>query len=402
MHILLVSMWYAPEPVIKPHDLAVELVRRGHRVTVITGFPNYPNGKTYGGYRVRPWKWEIMDGVHVLRVAHMVDRSRSAIRRVVSYSSFSFMASVLGGVLVERPDAIWTYQIGAPGVVLAFCMRTPLIHEVQDLWPEWGKIATSGLKSGLYAILKAQERSIYRCARVITTISKGFKRTLIAKGVPEAKIVVLPNWANEQNFRPVPRDLALGEKEGLSGCFNVIYGGNVGTAQGLGVLLSVAPLVRDLPRLQFVIIGDGVERGELAERAANQGLDNVRFLGGRPPASMASYFAFADALLLHLIHDPLYEITIPSKTYSYLASGRPILAAAAGDVADLVRDSGAGLVCPPEDPVALAQTLRRLYAMSPIERDDMGRAGRHAFLQNYTRAALVDRYETLLATLRGG
>ena len=186
-------------------------------------------------------------------------------------------------------------------------------------------------------------------------------------------------------FAPWRCDPELGEREGLSGRFNVIYGGNVGAAQGLGVALDAAKLLRESPQVQFVIIGDGVEREALETRASEQGLDNVRFLGSRPPDQMARYFAFADVLFLHLAQDPAYEITIPSKTYAYLASGRPILAAAHGDVAALVRETGAGVVCSPADPVALAAAIRGLLALPEEQRDVMGQLGRNAFLASFTR-----------------
>ena len=396
MNILIISLWYHPEPVGKPHDLAQEMVNRGHQVTVITGFPNYPSGQVYPGYRSRLFKWETIAGVRVLRIAHLIDRSRSAIRRILSYSSFSLAATLLGSWLLDKPDIIWTYQIGLPGVALAALKRAPLIHEVQDLWPDWGRSATIGLTGLLSQLLIAQEKLVYRWAMLVTTISQGFKRVLVSRGVPAEKIEVIPNWANDRNFRPVARDPELGSREGLHDHFNVIYGGNVGAAQGLGVILEAAKRLRDLPKVQFVIIGDGVERAALEQRAKSEGIGNVRFLGSRPPGRMAPYFAFADVLCIHLVQDPVYEITIPSKTYAYLASGRPILAAAAGDVADLIRETGAGVVCPPEDPAALAEAIRGLLDLPLEQRNAMGQAGRNAFLKSYTRSHLAARYEKLL------
>lgn len=396
MHILLLSLWYKPEPVAKPHDFAVELVRRNYDVTVITGFPNYPSGKIYDGYRARWHQLETIDGVRVLRVPHLVDRSHSAVRRVLSYMSFSVMA-VLGGLRhVKRPAVIWTYQIGLPGVLLGRLKRVPLIHEVQDLWPDWSRPAGLGLKSILFNLLAAQEKFIYRRARVVTTISPGFKRALQAKGVPEHKLEVIPNWAGEDLVQPADPDEALAIAEGFQGRFNVVYGGNVGAAQGLTTVVQAAAQVRDLPDVQLIIIGDGVERARLQQDAEQLGLTNVRFLGGRPPAQMARYLALADVLLIHLLPDPLYAITIPSKTYGYLASGRPILAAANGDVAELIQATNAGLVCPPGSAVALAQTIRTFRAMSADQRAALGRSGRQAFEDNYTRTQLVSRYEAVV------
>lgn len=400
MRILLISLWYHPEPVGKPHDLAVQLARRGHQVFAITGLPNYPSGRLYLGYRVRARQQETLDGVQVVRVPHVVDRSQSALRRLVSYTSFAAMVVAVGGPTVPRPDVIWTYQVGLPGVLLSALKAAPLVHEVQDLWPEWGRTAQlSGLKGGLYRLLDAQERWIYRRAAAVTTISAGFCRALQAKGVPAERLHLIANWANEAHFRPVPRDPELGRCEGLLDRFNVMYVGNIGTAQGLGLVLEAADRLRDLSGLQFVVIGDGVERQALEAQAAERGLSAVRFLGSRPPDMVASYLAYADAVLLPLLRNPVYEITIPSKTYAYLATGRPIVVSAAGDAAELVRSAGAGLVCPPEDPDALAQAIRRLTAMPAAEREALGQAGRQAFLSRFARDLQIDRYEALFSEL---
>jgi colanic acid biosynthesis glycosyl transferase WcaI len=396
MHVFLLSLWYAPEPVVKPHDLAVELTRLGHRVTVITGFPNYPKGQVYDGYHLHWRRWETIDGVRVLRVWHIVDRSHSALRRVLSYTTFAMWATLLGIFLVGRPDVIWTYQIGMPGVLLSWLKRIPLVHEVQDLWPEWALSSGVGVRRWLFNLLNMQERFIYRRARAVTTISAGFRRTLMdKKQVPAGKIVLVPNWANEENFRPVPRDETLAQREGLSGRFNIIYGGNLGTAQGLTTVIEAAQQLIDLPEVQFVLIGDGVERERLQAQAREARLENVRFLGSRPPQQMAAYLACADALLIHLLPDPMYAITIPSKTYGYLASGKPILAVAQGDVADLVKQLQAGVVCQPGNAAAMVQAMRRLYAMPIEQRDALGHNGRAAFEQHYTRAVLVKKYEAL-------
>jgi glycosyltransferase involved in cell wall biosynthesis len=173
----------------------------------------------------------------------------------------------------------------------------------------------------------------------------------------------------------------------------------VGSAQALDVVLSAAERLLDCPAVQFVILGDGIEKERLARLAQSKALPNVRFLGSRPPEQMAAYYALADVLLLHLKDDPKIAITIPSKTYAYLASQKPILAAARGDAAGLIEEIGAGLVCPPQDPAALEQAVRCLYAMPLAERQKMGRAGRQAFLTRFTRQALVRRYQALFESL---
>jgi glycosyltransferase involved in cell wall biosynthesis len=277
--------------------------------------------------------------------------------------------------------------------------RVPFIYEVQDLWPET-LMATGMLSSGrIFRQVGQLARFVYARAAAITVISPGFKRNLVGKGVPADKIHVIPNWADEDLYRPIPPDPALAAKYDLSGRFNIIYGGNLGAAQAMNNVIQAALLLRDLPSVQFVLIGDGVEESALRQAVNEYNLGNVRFLGRQSAAAMPSFFALADVLLVHLKRDPLFEITIPSKTLAYLACGRPILCCVAGDAAETVHNSGAGLVCSPENPQALAQTVRELYTMSPDQREAMGQAGRRTFLANYTRAVLMDRYEALFTTV---
>jgi colanic acid biosynthesis glycosyl transferase WcaI len=399
MRLLFTSYWYDPEPVLKPHALARELARRGHQVTVITGYPNYPGGRLYTGYRMRLQHQELLDGVAVIRVPLVVDRSRSGTRRIVSYMSFAVMAAVLGSRRVQRPQLIWSYQIGLPGVILGKLFHVPVLHEVQDLWPEWSQSSSMGVGNLAYRALDAQERFIYRQAAAITTISDGFEQALMTKGVPKDKITIIPNWANDPSGQENRDDPSLAESEGLTGHFNVMYCGNMGTAQGLEVVLDAAELLREYESVRFIMIGDGVERARIERKAAERGLVNVRFLGSRKPEQIQGYLAYADALLIHLKQDTVYSITIPSKTYTYLAAGKPIIAAAAGDVADLVERLGAGLVCPPDNPAALAGTVEALYAESDDARASMGERGREAYRTRFTLNILVDRYEALFGNL---
>lgn len=405
MRVLILSQWYIPEPDIKIHLLGKDLVTRGHTVTAITGFPNYPQGRIYPDYHQRIWQWEEMDGVRVLRLPLYPDHSCSAVRRSLNYLSFAASASVLGPVLCGPADVMWVYHppltVGIPAWWIGLLRQVPFIYEIQDMWPE--TMAASGMMSSerTMAWLGRLAQFVYRQAVAITVISPGFKRNLISKGMPAEKIHVIPNWADEEIYRPVPRDEALAAEHGLAGRFNVVYGGNMGAAQGMHNVIEAATLLRDLPDVQFVLIGDGVDEDALRKMVRERQLDNVRFLGRQPAEDMPRFFALADVLLVHLKRDPLFEITIPGKTIAYLACGRPILCVVEGDAANVVRDAGAGLVCPPEDPAALAQAVRHLLTMPAEQREVMGQAARRAFLASYTRRILVDRYEALFKEVAG-
>lgn len=401
MKVLILAQWYPPEQETRIHPLAQTLVERGHQVTSVTGFPNYPSGRLYPGYHIRWRQWERRDGVRVLRLPLYPSHDRSAIRRSLNYLSFAASASLLGPALCGPADVMWAYHppltVGIPAWWIGLLRNVPFVYEVQDMWPE--TLGATGMVPSLRAAkwISRLARFVYARAAAITVISAGFKRNLVSKGVPEDKIHIIPNWADEDIYRPVPRDESLAAEYGLAGRFNVVFGGNLGAAQGLDNVLEAASLLRDMREIQFVLIGDGIEAAALKSNVNKQGLENVRFIQRQPAERMPHLYALADVLLVHLKRDPLFEITIPSKTIAYLACGRPILCAVAGDTADVVRHSGAGMVCPPEEPEALAGAVRGLYAMPRSRREALGQAGRRTFLENYTRRVLVDRYEALFA-----
>ncbi|MDB4948262.1 MAG: glycosyltransferase [Gemmatimonadetes bacterium] len=400
LRILLLSQYYDPEP-FKGDALGGGLVRRGHRVTAVTGFPNYPLGRTYEGYRQRPWQWERRRGVRVLRLPMYPDHTRSAVRRALTYGTFAASASTLGPALCGPQDVMWVYHppltVAGPALAISRLRRVPFVLEIQDLWPE--TLAATGMVGSprLLGAVGRAAMALYRRASALVVISEGFKRNLAAKGVPADKVHVIPNWADEEVYRPVAPDPALARRWGLEGRFNVMFGGNLGPAQGLGTVLDAADRLRGLPDVQLVLVGEGVDREGLERSAAERGLTNVRFLPRQPPEAMPALYALADALLLHLRRDPLFEITIPSKTLAYLACGRPVLCAVPGDAAEAVLGAGAGVACPSEDPAALAEAVRTLHAMPSLRREAMGAAGRAAYLALYSQEGAIGRYEALLA-----
>lgn len=396
MKVLISSLVYKPEQTgYRPHDLAVGLSGLGHDVRTITGVPSYPFGKVYEGYKLRPWQWEYLDGVKVLRVPYVMNRSKSAVLRMASYSAFSLLSMVSATLMAWKPDLVWTNQIGYPGVWLTQTKGAVHVHEVQDMWPEWTRSVNLGIGNAAYSTLDALQTWLYNRADRITTISSGFRDWLVEKGVSRDKITIIPNWADTGFYYPCDRDAGIGEREGFAGHFNVMYVGNIGAAQALSVVLAAAQQLSGIHAIQFVFVGDGLERERIERESRDIGLSNVKFVGKQPYARLAKYMAWADLLFLHLKKDPAFKITIPSKTYSYLASGRPILAGCEGDVAALIEDSGAGMVIPPEDPDSLSRAVLQIVRQPANVRDTYGVNARKAFESKYDRNILIRRYEEL-------
>ncbi len=407
MRLLFLSMHYRPEPCdTRTSELAAALAAKGHQSTALTSFPNYPYGRVYDGYRQRPWRVETIDGVKVIRVPMFPDHSRSAKRRALSYLSFWASASSLGPALARRPDLLWIHHppltTAVAGAWLARLMRVPFVLEIQDIWPE--TLVSSGMvrEGRLTQAVSRVCRSLYRRAGAIVVTSTGMADNLARKGVPESKVHVLPQWADEEIYRPLPRDEEFGERFGLKRAFNVMFAGNIGAAQNLETMVQAAALLRNEPDVRFVVLGDGLELARLRQMVDGLGLENVSFLGQHPKESMPMFFAWADALLLHLRDDPLFSIMVPNKVQAYMACGRPLLCAMKGDAAAFIAQSEAGVVTSPEDPRAMADGVLRLKSASIEERERMGAQGRRAFERLFAKEVLVDRYEALFHSLLAG
>lgn len=399
MRILLLSQWFDPEPHLKGLAFARALQQRGHEVEVLTGFPNYPTGKVYPGYRVRPWQRESVEGIRVNRVALYPSHDRSGVRRAASYGSFAASAAALGPWLVRKPDVVHVYNLVtlAPAcLALRLLKGCPFVLDVQDLWPD--SVADSGML-GYPLCLRALGtwcRFAYRRAAHLAVQSPGIRNELARRGIPAGKMSVVPNYCDEASMRPAPRDPELARALGLEGRFVVLFAGTMGIAQGLETVLEAAALVRDsLPDVCLALMGAGVQRDVLERQAREAGLVNVRFLPARPAQEMAPALALADALLVHLKDSPLHRITVPSKTQAYLAAGRPIVMAVAGDAADLVSRASAGILCRPGDAGALAEAIARMRALAPSERERMGQAGARFYREELSLERSVERFESI-------
>ena len=403
MRILLLTQWYPPEPQKILSDLSETLQAFGHEVTVLTGFPNYPSGKLYPGYRLRLRLHETMNGVNVIRVPLYPDHSASAVKRSLNFLSFMASVSLIGPWLVSKPDVVYVFcpplTLACPGWLISRLFRAPLACEIQDMWPETLQATGMMNRPSILRLIALMGRWFYRRNAVIRVISPGFRDNLLSKGVPAEKIRCIPNWVDTDFYRPQEYDRELAEKLQLAGRFNVMYAGAIGRAQGLEVAIDAAKSLQDLPDVQFVLVGDGTDLSSLQDAARATGLSNVKFLGRYPESFMGRLFSIADVLLVHLRDEPLFRITIPHKAYTYMAVGKPVLAAVAGDTASAIASADAGLVCPPGNPDLLAATVRKLHAMGPAERKRMGENGRRAAIRSFSRDTVVRQIEGMLESI---
>ncbi|MGN6819332.1 MAG: glycosyltransferase family 4 protein [Sphingomonas sp.] len=380
MRILYLTQWFEPEPnIIKGLAFVRALEAAGHEVTVVTGFPNYPTGKLYPGYRLRWAQQEMIEGVRVVRLPLYPSHDASSVRRSLNFLSFFLSALLYCLMRGGRYDMAYVYHppitVGLAAAIGGGLRGLPFVLDIQDLWPD--TLAATGMSGAarLVGPIGGLCRLVYARARAIVVQSEGMRRTLAARGVPERKLTVIRNWADAEFAGTVEADAPT------PGRFTIVYGGNLGRAQALETVIDAAAIAaRYRPEIEVMLYGDGVDAAGLRDRAA--GNPAVRFAGRVSQERILRVFAGADALLLHLRDDPLFAITIPSKTQFYLAMGRPIIAGVAGEAADLLRRSGAALVAPPGDAGALAHAFVEMATMAADRRAAMGVAGRRFYAEH--------------------
>lgn len=387
MKILYLTQWFEPEPILKGVEFAAALKRSGHDVEVLTGFPNYPGGKVYEGFRLKAIQREEVEGVHVTRVALYPNHDRSSIKRILNYLSFAFSALVYCLFFMKRKDLIYVYHppltVPLVACVVSFLRRTPYILDVQDLWPDTLESTGMVKSSWVLGSVSFLADLVYRRAGHVQVISNGFKERLVKKGVPENKVSVVYNWANERALSD-PRMNGSTSGKGKRGVFRLLFAGTVGMGQGLDAAIEAMSLLkkRHAP-VELEVLGDGVDLQRIKALAANLELDNVRFSPRVPMDQVQLRLQQADALLVLLRDDPLFEITIPSKTQAYMYAGKPILMAVRGNAAEIIERSGAGVVAAPE-PAALASAILEFIALSDAELVRLGRRAKEFYENQFS------------------
>jgi len=403
MRILIVTQYFWPEN-FRVNDLATALKARGHRVTVLTGKPNYPGGTFFPGYGFFARGSDDFDGIPVIRVPLVPRGPGGGLRLAINYLSFALFASVAAPFRCrDEYDVIFVYEVSPitvalPALVLRLIRRTPVLLWVLDLWPE-SLSATGAIRNRTaLAAVSRLVRLIYRWSDRVLVQSRAFEARVAGMGVPARKIAYFPNWAESLFDAPAP---AARPPVPLPPGFRVVYAGNVGAAQDFPAVLAAAALLRSRQDIHWIIVGEGRMHGWVEREIGKRGLaGTVHLAGAYPLASMPALFGEADVMLVSLRKDPIFALTIPGKLQSYLAAGRPVVGMLDGEGARIVRESGAGLACDAERPEALAQQVLELCAMPREVREEMGRRGRAYYGEHFARERLLARLEELMEEAR--
>ncbi len=401
MRVLMITQLFQPEPNhLKGLEFAKELSRMGHEVEVLTGFPNYPGGRIYSGYRQQFWQREVIDGIRVTRVPLYADHSSSGFKRILCYVTLAITICFPGLLLVRRPDVVHVYQGPAtlvmPAMLLRLLLKIPYVLDIQDLWPE--SVTSSGMfaTSRLSFILDLWCQLTHRFASKIVVLSPGYQRALAGRGVSADKIEVVYNWCGE-SAASMDTEKCENDSFGLADHFSVVYAGNLGKVQALDAVLEAAQMLEvSHPDVLFVLVGDGVDSERLQDLCRQKKIKNVLFIPRQPVSEIDRILQKAQLLLIHLRDDPLCRIGIPQKTQAYFAAGRPILVAVKGETAELVARAKGGVACEPENAASIAHAVTELHRLTPGMREEMGRNGRSYYERNLCFAVGVKRMETVL------
>ncbi len=400
MNILIVTQYFWPEQ-FGINDLAKSLKSRGYNVSVLTGFPNYPGGKLYDGYRLAWKKIEYYEGIKVTRVPLLPRGLSGALRLSLNYISFMVVGSIMISTLCrDRYDAIFVYQpspitAAVPAIVLKKKRNIPILLWVQDLWPESLTAAGSIRSRWILNVVEKLVKWIYRNTDKILIQSESFRRSITEKGGEKGKIKFFPNTVEDVYFSE--NNNMQVDTSNLPEGFKILFAGNIGEAQDFETILNAAERLKHIADLHWIILGDGRKAEWVRTRIKSVGLEkNVHMLGRRPMEEMPAFYKKADVLLVTLKNEYIFSLTIPGKVQSYLASGRPILAALDGEGAKTIVEAGAGIAGPAGDHEALAENAKILSRLSKEKREAFGINARKYFMENFDKDMLVDKLEKWL------
>lgn len=377
------------------------LIRRGHKVEVITTFPHYEKFRKWEEHRGRIVQRDTYNGMKVLRLYVYARGEKTMLGRLLSYLTFNFLATAARGLSRSSVDVVLctngSFFTGVSAYVGGLLKGTPFVYNVQDLYPEVA-VRTGQLRNKrAIAALDRIAGFMYRKAAHVSVITPSFRDYLIARGVPGHKISIIPNFVDTDFIRPLPKNNEFSMRHGLDDKFVVLHAGNVGHVYDLESLVEVARrFASSHEDVVFLIVGGGVAKAELEVKAAQMGLKNMRFIPFQPVKDLPFLRASADVQVALYKHGSA-DYSMPSKVYEIMASGRPLLASAdAGtDLWKLVHTTGCGLCVTPEDPDELAEALVALYAEASLRRD-MSERGRRTAESHYSRDAVVAAYNRLL------
>ena len=391
-HILVISQYFYPEQ-FRINDICAEWVKRGYKVTVLTGIPNYPMGKFFEGYGYCKKRKEIWNGIEIVRIP-LIPRGKTSIGMVLNYISFVVSGAVWKCISDIKADYVFSFEVSPMTQVLIGCWyakkhRIPHYLYVQDLWPE-NVITVTGISSPI--VIKPINRMvdyIYKNCDQIFATSPSFVDSICDREakVNRDKVHYWPQYA-ESFYEPKQKECIKELNDDKS--FKVIFTGNIGIAQGLDILPNTAKLLKD-ENIKFVIVGDGRYLDEFKREIKENNVQNKFIMIPRQPAEKIPYFLSAcDAAFISFKKDKLWEKTIPAKLQSYMACGMPVIASANGETKRIIQEAQCGMCCSIGNPIELKDIILK---MEELNLDKMKKNSRDYYLNNFQKDSLLDTFD---------
>lgn len=396
MKILAICQYYYPEP-FRIHEICQELVKRGHKVTVLTTYPNYPAGRIYDGYENEGMKREMIDGVDVIRISSR-PRKSGAINLGLSYFDFYLRANRFIDRFEEDFDVVYSYQLSPvmqtiPAYRYANKHNVPLYVYCLDIWPESILDVFPSNKSLFYKWVKQWSVSIYKKADVIGVTSQSFVDYFHEDlSIKDIKVHYLPQHSDDVKG---DSDFSVSDDE----CVDIFYMGNIGESQNMDMIIDAVAMIKNMDGFKLHIVGDGSLYKHSITRVEEEGLsEKIIFYGRKPYSEMPSFYKKADVCLLTLANVSKIGLTIPGKLQNYMAAGKPVIASIGGDAPKVIQEAACGICAKPDDPKALADAIVE-FVNNMSEYREYGVNARNYYLEHFTLKKHVDILEEELIGL---
>lgn len=401
-HLLVISQYFYPEQ-FRINDICSEWVKRGYKVTVLTGIPNYPQGKFYKGYGFFRKTKEQYNGIEIRRIP-LLPRGKGSLMMALNYLSFVISGFFWSFFTTLKADVVFIYEVSPmtqalPGVWYAKRKKIPCFLYVLDLWPDNVEIVGGVKNKIVLGLINRMTNYIYANSNKIFTSSKSFKKTISQRGTPDNKIVYWPQYA-EDYYSPISyaKDAVLPIPN--DEIFNFIFAGNIGYAQGLEILPKTAQILKSKGVIvRFNIVGDGRFKDSLINMSEKEDVSEMfNFIDKQPAKKIPEFIAVCDATLITLSENKIFEMTLPAKLQSYLACGIPVVVSGNGEIQKVIEESGAGLFCRAGDSHALSDVITDLISKSEQEMLLMGEKARSFYKKHYDKSMLLDIMDNFLLT----
>ena len=399
-HILVISQYFYPEQ-FRINDICSEWVKRGYEVTVVTGMPNYPQGKFYEGYGYFKKRRENYNGVEIIRLP-IIPRGHSSVMMALNYLSFIASGFFWAKFTSLKADKVFTYEVSPMtralvGIWYAKRRDIPSVLYVTDLWPENVQYAGGINNTKILNLIGSMVDYIYRNTGLILTSSKSFISAIKARGIPNHKIKFWPQYA-EEFYMPIEQNVSLSDIP-KDNRLNLLFAGNIGKSQGLDVLPKAAKKLKDRGVLvRFNIVGDGRFKETLMRLVDSLDVSNYfNFIDRQPAAKIPEYMSVCNATLITLAKNKIFSMTLPAKLPSCLACGVPVIVCADGEIQQVIQEADAGLCCDAGDYRALAGIIEQVSKMPDETLKKLGRNARRYFESHFEKQKLLDQIDAIFA-----